>query len=77
MNGLIQIAYCTVRLYKLITNRAQNLTAYTKHGNCRSRVEALSLGPSATQQGGVGNVIVGGIAAQYECHGLLYGTTVQ
>ena len=39
---------------------AHRTTAYTKHGNCKSRVEALSLGPSATQQGGVGNVSVRG-----------------
>ena len=51
--------YGTVQ-YGTVLQTAHRTTAYTKHGNCRSRVEALSLGPSATQQGGVGNVSVRG-----------------
>ena len=49
-------------LYNILLQTAHRSTAYTKHGNCRSRVEAPSLlGPSETQQGGVGNVSVRGI----------------
>ena len=60
MPALLSRADCNDNNIDTILQTAHRTTAYTKHGNCRSRVEALSLGPSATQQGGVGNVSVRG-----------------
>ena len=41
-------SYEDIGTIDILLQTAHGTTAYTKHGNCRFRGEALSLGPSAT-----------------------------